>query len=782
VLGLILTSGVFSFASSADLLPIPGIPENPANAGHTNTAPIRQTGLTCDPYAVFNPAGILFDDEFGMPVRLGYRTTQEYYAEMRYLAQAYPELVKLHQYGTTKYYKWPLLALEISNNPGGNDGRPGTMHQGGNHPREWQSNELCMDLAWFLLSQYGNKADVTELLDTTTVWLLPVSNPDGLHYDMTVNGPGNWRGNLGGANGTTISSGADLNRNWPYGWGSNNGSVAGYGTGQNRGSGPESEPEVAAITLLARSNMMITGISGHQFPSGNGQYLVFPWAFFVNRTPNPGVTGTLTIANSTPNPIMIDTSNGKVDIRDLGYRQAQYNLHSAEYANIMYAFSGESGDYLYGTLRTLPFLYEYGRYLMQSYMGKAQNFATTSFNDLYTGKPREFLASYSTSANAAGASAPSKDITAQMVFITDDGFVPEYGPITATTVAQVNALGAALKGKILVCVIAANNNDNAAIAIAAQNNGAAGVLFCTRLTTLNGYQHAHYTPNLGTGTASNNNPALINIPVAGTAKQYLRELYEKSLANPETTLTLNTGTRNLESNRWQFERNLGAFMENMFMASEYASHITGTVNDSKGNHIDAKLDLEMQVFSPLIDGMPSSAQWAHQITQSGVFEQTQTGVYGVSGGVFDWSVTPSKQPKNPIGINATQFPDLGYDITISAPGKVNHYVNVSVPMYQMVVDLGGVALADTVTAPKFISIVETAKNSRVWVLTFSVDVADPVSGEKENIVVSINLDGNNANLDGKYTFGGDHVLAGYTLNYDIKGNGSNIKEFSVVYN
>ena len=51
---------------------------------------------------------------------------------------------------------------------------------------------------------------------------------------------------------------------------------------------------------------------------------------------------------------------------------------------------------------------------------------------------------------------------------------------------------------------------------------------------------------------------------------------------------------------------------------------------------------------------------------------------------------------------------------------------------------------------------------------------------KQTVTYSINLSGNNANLDGKYKFGKDHDLAGYTLVYDIKGNGSNIKDFKLV--
>ena len=85
----------------------------------------------------------------------------------------------------------------------------------------------------------------------------------------------------------------------------------------------------------------------------------------------------------------------------------------------------------------------------------------------------------------------------------------------------------------------------------------------------------------------------------------------------------------------------------------------------------------------------------------------------------------------------------------------------------------------SVTLKNFVSIVETSKNSRVWVLTFNVILAYS-NGESRVVQISIDLNGNNANLDGKYTFGENHILAGYTLIYDIKGNGSNIKDFRLV--
>jgi len=79
------------------------------------------------------------------------------------------------------------------------------------------------------------------------------------------------------------------------------------------------------------------------------------------------------------------------------------------------------------------------------------------------------------------------------------------------------------------------------------------------------------------------------------------------------------------------------------------------------------------------------------------------------------------------------------------------------------------------TAKDFISIVETAANSRVWALSFKV-TETYANGEKMIVTRSININASNANVSGRYNLGE------YTLIYDIKGNGSNIKEFRVVLN
>jgi len=84
-----------------------------------------------------------------------------------------------------------------------------------------------------------------------------------------------------------------------------------------------------------------------------------------------------------------------------------------------------------------------------------------------------------------------------------------------------------------------------------------------------------------------------------------------------------------------------------------------------------------------------------------------------------------------------------------------------------------VRVSTTTSPAAFVSMLETSKNSRVWILTF--DVTKTYSdGAVEIVRYAIPLNGNNANLDGRLDLGN-----GLTLTYDIKGNGSNIKALEI---
>jgi hypothetical protein len=85
---------------------------------------------------------------------------------------------------------------------------------------------------------------------------------------------------------------------------------------------------------------------------------------------------------------------------------------------------------------------------------------------------------------------------------------------------------------------------------------------------------------------------------------------------------------------------------------------------------------------------------------------------------------------------------------------------------------------ESITNAKFISIagVNGRSNDTVRVLVFTVDKLYN-NGFVDVVGYVVHIVGNNNNLDGRYVFGVDHALDGNTLVYDIRGNGSNIRDF-----
>ena len=113
----------------------------------------------------------------------------------------------------------------------------------------------------------------------------------------------------------------------------------------------------------------------------------------------------------------------------------------------------------------------------------------------------------------------------------------------------------------------------------------------------------------------------------------------------------------------------------------------------------------------------------------------------------------------------------GYSVYVETTG------GIQVRRYEVVGSPGGSKDAPVSAADaQFISIAETAKNSKVWALTFKAALTF-ADGTSEFRTFTINLSGNNNNLSGKYKFDDGHDLAGYTLIYDIAGNNSNVKAF-----
>jgi hypothetical protein len=194
------------------------------------------------------------------------------YEEFSRLASEHPNIVKPQVIGRSINGK-PILALRITRDarePSNPDGsRPAAAYIATQHAREWIATEQARRLAHLFIDNYGasgaaknvqgadiaglSASEVTSLVNTREIWIVPVANPDG--YDFTFT-PGNrlWRKNLRDNNGDgqiTAGDGVDPNRNFPSHWGfDNEGSSIDPAAETYRGSGPASEPETKAMNGL----------------------------------------------------------------------------------------------------------------------------------------------------------------------------------------------------------------------------------------------------------------------------------------------------------------------------------------------------------------------------------------------------------------------------------------------------------------------------------------------------------------------------------------------------
>jgi hypothetical protein len=205
------------------------------------TATEQSTRLAAEGYSVFRPYS-------------GAGGLKEEYEQ---LAADHPDIAKLVVIGQTVQGQ-DIVALKVTRRAGRTrDGaRPATLFSAAQHAREWITPEMVRRLTHHVLDGYGTDRTITDVVNRTELWFLPVANPDG--YDWTFQ-PGQrmWRKNLADSNGDgqiTGGDGVDLNRNFPTKWGyDNEGSSPNPGSNTYRGPAPASEPETRALDgLLSR--------------------------------------------------------------------------------------------------------------------------------------------------------------------------------------------------------------------------------------------------------------------------------------------------------------------------------------------------------------------------------------------------------------------------------------------------------------------------------------------------------------------------------------------------
>jgi hypothetical protein len=251
----------------------------------------------------------------------GYGSVEAVHAELRQLAQAYPKLMTVVEYGKSLEGR-PLLAAKLTSKPG--EALPAVRLQGGNHARELVPVELMRNLTKLLVEGYGKDATATRLLDTREVWIVPIVNPDG--RVRVEKGSDMWRKNarpLGlGANGV------DINRNADDHWDGGNGSKW---ADDYKGEAPFSEPETQGLRDLSLKVKFKASIDVHCY----GGMLLWP----------PGYSNELSADEPTFRTI------GDKMAKPLGYR-------AGTIARTIYKTFGDFATWEYAKLNTLAFACE----------------------------------------------------------------------------------------------------------------------------------------------------------------------------------------------------------------------------------------------------------------------------------------------------------------------------------------------------------------------------------------------------------------------------------------
>lgn len=156
-------------------------------------------------------------------------------------------------------------------------GAPAILFNACQHAREWISPMTAMYIANRLVDNASTDPEITALLSSAEIWIVPISNPDGYQYSWDVNRL--WRKNR--RNNGNGSFGVDLNRNWGYQWGGA-GASAVPGDDTYRGPFAFSEPETQALRdfYLAHQNI-VANIDFHSY----GQLVLSPWGYTVDPAP-----------------------------------------------------------------------------------------------------------------------------------------------------------------------------------------------------------------------------------------------------------------------------------------------------------------------------------------------------------------------------------------------------------------------------------------------------------------------------------------------------------------
>lgn len=187
-----------------------------------------------------------------------YPTYSAYLDIMNQFATDYPDLCETFSIGQSVEGR-ELMVVKISDNIGEREAEPQFLYTGTMHGDELAGYILLLRLADYLLSNYGIDPEITDLVNSTEIWINPLANPDGTYRggNNTVWGSVRYNANY-----------VNLNRNYPD---------------PDDGPHPDGnpyQPETLAFMQLAEDNHFVMSANTH----GGAEVINYPWDTWAHLT------------------------------------------------------------------------------------------------------------------------------------------------------------------------------------------------------------------------------------------------------------------------------------------------------------------------------------------------------------------------------------------------------------------------------------------------------------------------------------------------------------------
>ncbi|ANZ38008.1 carboxypeptidase [Lentzea guizhouensis] len=284
----------------------------------------------------------------------GYHTVTAHLAHLDEVAAKHPDLATVVDYGDS----WrktqgdgghDLKAICITRKSPGDCAltptapKPRLFVMGQLHAREITTG----DMAWRFIDDLV-ASDLTAMLDTVEVWVVPIANPDGV--DIVESGGDTPVLHRKNAQGTCSAGprGVDLNRNAGSHWGEA-GSSSNKCSEVYRGPRADSEVETQALQALWRNLYRDTRAPGDTASAtpdttgvvismhSYGNYVLFPWGWSTQKTGN-------------------DAALRKI-ANDMA---AQSGYRAGQPGELLYNAAGATDDWVYDDLGVPSFVWEIG--------------------------------------------------------------------------------------------------------------------------------------------------------------------------------------------------------------------------------------------------------------------------------------------------------------------------------------------------------------------------------------------------------------------------------------